>query len=331
MTYQQLSIEEREIIQIGICKGNSLRHIAGTIGRSVATVSRELRRNSSPEKHLYLPSRADLRATLKRSSRGRTERLKSDTIRAYVTAKIKQRWSPEQISGRLKKEAGLSISHEAIYQFIYAQLSRDGRGPVLPGRDDLRPYLRRRRIFRVPKGACRRKRTLKPFCRSIDERPVIVGKRTRVGDWESDTVCSAGYKPGINTVVERKIGLVFMTKLHGNTTAETVRALQARFCTVPAHLKHTLTTDNGIENTDWNGIEKVTGATCYAAHPYHAWERGSNENANGLIRQYFPKNTDFTRVSDAEIAAVEYALNTRPRKRLGWATPLEAWSVALTH
>ena len=302
MSYQQLSIEEREIIQIGICKGSSLRQIAAIIGRSVATISRELRRNSSPQKHLYLPSRAHLRATLKRSSRGRTERLKSGTIRAYVIDKVRERWSPEQISGRLKKETGQSISHEAIYQYIYAQIPGDGRGAAKPNSVDLRPYLRRKRPFRIRHHSGRGQRPFKPFCRSIDERPSIVDTRERVGDWESDSIVSAGQKPGLNTLVERKVGLVFITKLSSSNAAETTRALQA---------------------------QRVTGTTCYAAHPYHAWERGSNENANGLIRQYFPKHTDFTTVPEADIAKVEYALNTRPRKRPGWATPLEIWNVAL--
>ena len=272
-----------------------------------------------------------MRAMAKRSSRGRTERLKSDVIRSYVIEKIRERWSPEQVAGRLKKDTGLSISHEAIYQFIYAQIPNNGRFPAKPENLDLRPYLRRKRPFRRRQQRGRGWRAFKPLCRSIDERPAIVDTRERVGDWESDSVVSGGAKPGLNTIVERKLGLVFMTKLSSFSAVETTRALALRFSAVPQHLKHTLTTDNGNENSDWKAIEELTGTACYAAHPYHAWERGSNENLNGLIRQYFPKKTDFTLVPDEEIAKVEYALNTRPRKRLGWATPLEIWSVALGH
>jgi IS30 family transposase len=133
----------------------------------------------------------------------------------------------------------------------------------------------------------------------------------------------------VNTVVERTTGFTLITKLSDKTTHATIAALKKRFELLPESLKHTLTLDNGFENGNWRAIEYETGLSCYFAHPYHSWERGTNENTNGLIRDYFPKKTDFTLVSDAEIAYVEYALNTRPRKRLGYLTPLEVWSGAL--
>ena len=165
---------------------------------------------------------------------------------------------------------------------------------------------------------------------SIDERPLIVETRGRVGDWESDSVESNDHKPGLNTVVERKVGLLFMTKLKDKTSKATVDALGKRFLNVPERFKQTMTFDNGPENKNWKEVERKTGATCFFAHPYHSWERGTNENTNGLIRDYFPKKTDFSMIPDETIRFVEHEINSRPRKRLKYQSPLEAWSVALT-
>ncbi len=164
---------------------------------------------------------------------------------------------------------------------------------------------------------------------SIDQRPQMVARRSRIGDWEGDTVESKDHKPGVNTLVERKTGIVMITKLESKKSDATLSAVSQRFASIPKRRKRTLTLDNGPENSNWRGIEKHTKLKTFFAHPYHSWERGTNENTNGLIRDYFPKKTDFTTVPDADIAAVEYALNTRPRKRLGFRTPLEVWSGAL--
>ncbi|MCL5781872.1 MAG: IS30 family transposase [Patescibacteria group bacterium] len=277
----------------------------------------------------YGPRIAHIRALKHRKRRGREERLKNDFIRTYVVTHLKRRWSPEEISNRLREDHHEHISHEAIYRFIYHQIHREGSGWIKPGCEDLRPYLRRRKRVRVPHGARKCQRVLKPLGRSIDERPKIVNKRKRVGDWEGDTVESKGHKPGINTLVERKTGLVFITRLADKSSAATIGAMAHRFKNVPEQFKHTVTLDNGPENRDWRTIEDMIGIDCFNAHPYHSWERGTNENTNGLIRDYFPKKTDFDMISDEELAYVENELNSRPRKRLGWKTPLEAWSVAL--
>ena len=176
----------------------------------------------------------------------------------------------------------------------------------------------------------RSQRVLKPPGTSIDDRPHIVDSRERFGDWEGDTVESCNHKPGVNTLLERKSGLYFITKVKDKTSAATAHAMQERMAGLPASLKHTVTIDNGPENRDWQLIEALTGLRTFFAHPYCSAERGANENANGLLRDYFPKGTDFTLVSDAELALVEYALNTRPRKLLGGLTPLEVIGVALT-
>jgi IS30 family transposase len=326
MKYTHLSIEEREEIQLGLWRRESIRSIGKRLGRSHSSLVREIARTKPPLRHQYTPRVAHERARSKRKCRGRTPRLKNEVIRSYVIEKLKLRWSPEQIAGRISKDHGERISHEAIYQFIYASIHY---GKPRPGHEDLRPYLRRRRKLRIPRGARRCQRVLEPKGPSIDERPAVVKHRTRIGDWEGDTVESCEHKPGVNTVVDRKTGLVFITKLADKTTHATVSALAERFQPLPKAVKHTLTLDNGFENGNWNAIEKATGLSCFYAHPYHSWERPTNENTNGLIRDYFPKKTDFTLVSDAAIAAVEYALNTRPRKRLGWKTPLEVWGGAL--
>lgn len=325
MRYQHFSVREREKIQQGLWRKESIRSIAKKLGRSHSSVIRELKRVVPVNTFRYNSRRANERALKKRKSRGRTLRLKNRMIRSYVIEHLKMRWSPEQIAGRMKRDRTGSISPEAIYQFVYAQIKN---GYLKKGCEDLRSYLRHKRKRRVPHGARRCQRVFKPW-RSIEERPRVVEKRKRVGDWEGDTVESRDHKPGINTMLERKTGLVFISRLAGKKSADTVRVLANRFANVPHDFRHTLTLDRGSENSDAYAIEAATGLSVYHAHAYSAWERGANENVNGLIRDFHPKKTDFTLVSDDEIAAVEYALNTRPRKRLGWKTPLEAWSGAL--
>lgn len=325
--YKQLSIKEREIIQQGLWSKKSLRDIARNLGRDVSSISREIERNLPPERYLYTPRLADERALKKRRCRGREQRLKNNTIREYVVKELKQRTSPEQIAGRISREhPGQKISHEAIYQFVYHQIHRNGWGLLKPGCEDLRSYLRRRKKRRTHKGMRRCQKmpsTIKGL--SIDLRPKIVEDRARIGDWESDTVESRDHKPGINTLVERKTGLVLITKLKSKNSEATVLAIESRVKNLPEKLRQTATFDNGLENQKWEKLEKRTGLKCFFAHAYHSWERGTNENTNGLIRDFFPKKTDFTTVSDEELRYVEDNLNNRPRKRLDWKTPLEVF------
>lgn len=329
MIYKHFSVEEREKIQRGLWEKKSIRAIAKGLGRPHSSVVREVKRNNPPLRDRYTPRLAHERALTKRKSRGRKDRLKNERIREYVTAQLKRRRSPEQIAGVIKQDLGESISHEAIYQFIYAQIHRGGYGYLKPGAEDLRPYLRRRRKRRSLHGARKGQRVLRPQGPSIETRPKVVDRRSRIGDWESDTVESRDHKPGINTLVERKTGLVFITKLKDKTSASTVAAIAARMRQIPNAAKHTITFDNGPENSNWQELEAATELDSFFAHPYSSFERGTNENTNGLIRDYFPKKTDFTTISDEEIAFVERELNERPRKRLGWKTPLEAFGGAL--
>lgn len=300
--------------------------MAKELGRSPSSISREFRRSFPSERKTYIPRMAHERALAKRRCRGRKDRLKNGEIRLYVTKHLKMHWSPEQISGRMKKEGVGSISHEAIYQFIYAQIHREGYGYPRPNLEDLRMYLRRKRKRRIPKGMRKCQRVLRPKGPSIEERPSEVNKKERIGDWEGDTVESRDHKPGVNTLLERKTGLYLITKVKDKTSLATIEAMKKRLTFFKTH---TITLDNGPENRDWQRMEKEINIKTFFAHPYSSCERGANENANGLLREYFPKKTDFTKVSDDLISQVEYDLNTRPRKRLNWSTPLEAYSVAI--
>jgi len=329
MKYEHLNIWEREKIQELFWLKKSIRYTAKVLNRSPASISRELKRNYPREFKRYTPRLAHTRALFKRTCRGRTERLKTSALREYVVSHLKLGWSPEQISGTAKEEKVGLISHEAIYQFVYAQIHRNGYGYLKPGQEDLRIYLRRKQKRRQKKGMRKSQRIFRPKGISIDERPLIVDARVRIGDWEGDTVESCNHKPGVNTLLERKTGLFLVTRVKDKTSKATVLAMEKRMSALPKILKKTITLDNGPENSDWQMMEEKTNLKTFFAHPYHSWERGSNENANGLLREYFPKGTDFATISDEDLAEVEYRLNSRPRKRLGWLSPLQAVSVAL--
>ena len=329
MKYKHLTVDEREKIQELLWQKKSIRHIAGVIGRPPSCISREIKRNKPPERNLYTPRLAHERALEKRTSRGRKDRLKSETIRAYVKNKLHIGWSPEQIAGCMKAGIDESVSHEAIYQYIYSQFKRHGFGRCEGV--DLRGYLKRRHKQRHHHGARKYQRVLKSKGTSIEERPKIVDKRKRIGDWEGDSMVSRKSKVALNTLVERKTGLVFITKVRDGTAKETERAVVKRLGSLPPDVRITLTVDNGSENACVHTLERILDIDCFNAHPYSSYERGTNENTNGLIRWYLPKGTDFATITDEEIARIELALNTRPRKRLGWKSPLQAFSVALTH
>jgi IS30 family transposase len=329
MNYKHLSIEEREKVQEMIWRKKSIRAIAKALGRSHTTLSREIRRHNSVKPDTYIPRLAQIRAKERTKSRGRKDRLKNETVRTYVKEKLKMNWSPEQISGCIKADTGHTISHEAIYQYVYAQVHRNGWGLLKPNHEDLRIYLRRKRRRRQKQGLRRSQRIFRLRGTSIELRPKVVQNRKRIGDWEGDTVESCNHKPGVNTLLERKTGLFLITKVKNKTSGATVVAIEKRMSVLPEKIKLTLTLDNGFENSDWQGIEERTGLKTFFAHAYSSHERGSNENANGLLREYFPKGTDFTTISDEEIQRVEDLINTRPRKRLGWKTPLQVMIGAL--
>ncbi len=325
--YQQLTIEEREQIHQGLWARKSLREIGRELGRSPSTISRELQRNIPGEQRRYVPRLAHQRFTQRIKARGHRPRLKHAVIRQYVIKQMKEEeYSPEQIAGTLPRaHPGHSISTEAIYQFIYAQYQRQGWGACIG--EDLRMCLKRRHKVRHPKFV--------PFQEDkgsiknrifVDHRPAEVDARIVVGHWEGDSMVSRQSLVGLNTLVERVTGLVLITKINNTTAMETARVVTARFRLLPLHLRRTMTVDNGHENANHEQTTKDLNLKIYFAHPYHSWERGTNENTNGLIRWYLPKKTDFATITDERIFEIEYRLNTRPRKRLGWRTPLEVFT-----
>lgn len=332
MKFKHFSIEEREKIQELLWQKTSIRAIAKALSRCSSSVSREINRNISLQRR-YAPRVANERALKKRSSRGRKMRLKNGFVRRYVVSGLKAGLSPEQISGRLHLEhPNESISHEAIYRYIYSQAHRNGYGFMRPGYHDLRRYLKRRHRQRQKKGMRKAQRVFRPKCPSIDDRPQEIETRKTFGHWETDSMVSKKSKVGLNTLVERKTGLVLISKIEDSKAETTKEAIAKKLGPLPLNVRKTVTSDNGKENFLFDCVMAELGLLWFFAHPYHSWERGTNENTNGLIRWYFPKGTDFATISDEAIKAVETALNRRPRKRLGWKTPLEAFneSVALT-
>lgn len=332
--YQQLGIEEREKILTGLWEGTSLRGIAQRLGRDVSTISRELHRNIKGERRRYAPRMAQLRAVARIQTRGHRPRLKNTVIRAYAITKLRaEDYSPEQIAGTLSgAHPGQTISPEAIYQFIYAQYHRGGWGRCIG--EDLRMCLKRRHKVRHPKYVpCTVAKGPIQNRVFIDERPGEVAQRVMLGHWEGDSMVSRQSLVGLNTLVERVTGLVYISKIKNTTAKETTRVVTQRLQSIPRRLRKTLTLDNGHENAGHGDIAQKLNTKIFFAHPYHSWERGTNENTNGLIRWYLPKRTDFATVSEERIREIEYRLNTRPRKRLGWRTPLEVFTqgVALKH
>ncbi len=326
MKYQHLTIEEREKIQEFFWQKKSIRYIAKELGRSPSSVSREFKRNFPKQHKTYTPRLAQKRAEFKRTQRGREERLKTPALREYVAIKLKDGWSPEQIAAKAKKLSGTSISHEAIYQYIYARVYQGGHGYLMPGREDLRPYLARRRKRRMRKGMRRPHRIRFDSLPSIEQRPEEVKERVRLGHWEDDSMVYSPTCPvRLRTTNELISGVVFISKTRDRSSQDANRISKERLGNLPQSTLKTLTRDRGPENMGYKELEKELGLSCFFAHPYSSWERGANENLNGLIRRFFPKGTDFRTLTESQIRRVEYLLNSRPRKRLGWKSPYEVF------
>ena len=324
--FEQLTMSERTKIEVRYGDGWSLRAIAAYLGngRNAGSISREI--SGKPRKGMgrYQAHIAHKEALAKRKGK-RTVRLKNETTQTYVKEKLKIGWSPEQISIRLPMDReGYSISYEAIYQFIYAQIRRGGNGGVKKGCEDLRMYLCRRYRKRRPKGFRKAQKVeRKGKLPSIEDRPISVEDRNEFGHFEDDCIVSRQSSERLKTINERSCGLVFIGKMKNGTSEESTRVVNERMKAIPSPYRISLTRDRGTENMGWEDVEKLLSIKVYFAHAYSSYERGSNENLNGLIRRFFPKKTDFSKVSDEEIRRVEYLINSRPRKRYGGLTPLE--------
>jgi IS30 family transposase len=316
--YHHLTLTEREIITEMLWEKKTVSQIAMVLDRNKSTISRELHRNASPKYQCYMPHRAQERAELRRQHNSQRTRLKNDQIRDYVTTKLKDDWSPEIIAGRIQIDhPDLSISHEAIYQYIYH--------PQTPNRLELIKHLRRYHRRRKKKGIGRKERKTKiPNRIPIDARPSSIETRNEFGHWEGDTLVSRKSAFVLNSLVERKSRLLQLTRLKRRGAAETKEVVIKRLKPFPQNTRLSLTLDNGTEHVLHEEITKTIGLRCFFCHPYSAWERGSNENINGLIRWYLPKGTDFANISDEMISWIEARLNHRPRKCLDFKTPLEA-------
>lgn len=326
MKYKQLTVEERETIQEMLWQQASVRKIADVLGRSPSSISREITRNQTPKKQLYRPRLAHDKALERRTHRQARKLDVNKRLKEYVTTQLKLGWSPEQIAATATQEAGASISYEAIYQYIYAQIHRGGRGYVKPGKEDLRPYLAQRHSRRLKQGHRKPHRICKGPLPSIDARPEEVQTRAVVGHWEDDSIVYTPTCPvRLRTTNDLASGVVFIARTKNATMTDANRITKQRLGVLPPELRKTLTRDRGSENMGYQELEQDLGLNCYFAHAYHSWERGANENLNGLIRRFFPKGTDFRTLSEADITHVEYLLNSRPRKRLGWKTPYEVF------
>lgn len=306
--YQQLTLRQRYQIWTGLRLGLRQKEIAIEVGVHKSSISRELRRNWTEDR--YRPYFAMSKAYERRRQKGR--RRISEEVWAEIEADIREEWSPEQISGRRLDLGQYPVSHERIYQHIYEDKSVGG---------DLHTYLRCRKKQRKRYGSYA-KRGFRDASVSIDERPPVVAEKSRVGDLEVDTIIGKGNHQAIVTIVDRKSKLLRMKKVD-RKTGTLVR--QAICSELKGLTVHTLTSDNGSEFAEHQKIARTLKAGFYFCHPYSPWERGVNENTNGLIRQFFPKNMKFATITNAQIKLVEDKLNNRPRKSLRYKTPNEVY------
>ena len=325
--YHHLTMNEREEISLGLAQGKSCRDIASMLGRSPATISREITRNKRYGYH-YRAARAqgrtDYRARLRRKKR------KLDTnerLRQFVFEHLDKRWTPEQIAKRLKMlyplDMNMHISHESIYSYLYLWPRGELRKIVLK-------CLRRRHKYRRTYGKTPNKhRAIQNFI-SIEERPKEVADRIIPGHWEGDLLMGHNNASALGVLVERTTRMIFLVRLK-DKDAQTVRIAFARkFKYLPDGLKRSLTYDNGQEMAEHNLFTKNTRIQVYFAHPHSPWERGTCENTNDILRQFFPKGINFNKVSLRQINRVQNLVNDRPRKILDFSTPHEVF-VKLLH
>jgi len=298
--------------------GRKVSEIARKLARDKGTISRELRRNISPYATCYTDESAQLRAERRRKQASRRSRLKNEQIRDYVEQQLVAGWSPELIAGRIRLDLpGETISHEAIYQYVY-HLEEPARTEYI--RRLLRSH-RRRRKRSTGKGL---RKSRIPNRIPISERPAAVATREEHGHWEGDSLVSSRNSTVLYSLVERKTRMVLLTRVRGRDGKMTAKAMIRKLRPLPTQARQTLTMDNGLEHSRHEDVTRALGIRCFFCDPYSAWQRPTNENRNGLIRHYFPKGTDFARLTRAEIVRVELAINSRPMKCLGYRTPLEA-------
>lgn len=308
--YKQLAIEQRYQIYAFRKAGLSLKNIAKEIGCNKSTISRELFKNKG--KRGYRPDQAQKKASNRKITAHKAIKLTS-MLKAQIGALIQEDWSPEQASGYLKKKNIANISHESIYQFIKADKLSGG---------SLYQHLRcHKKKYKKRYGSVDRRGAI-PNRKSIDERPEIVKKKTRIGDWEGDTVIGKNHKGALVTLVERKTKFTLIAYV-ANKTAENVTESMIALLAPHVEKVHTITVDNGKEFAYHEQIAQRLNLQVYFAHPYHSWERGLNENTNGLIRQYVPKKSEINTTTQNQLGMIMDKLNFRPRKSLNFDSPAD--------
>ena len=318
--YSQLTLEQRYGIYTLLKTGHNQSKIAEVVGVHKSTINRELKRNRGGRG--YRPKQANAFA----EDRHRAKvcfRIDGNTW-AFVERLICKEWSPEQISGWMKENMGIAVSHEWIYQYVLKDKLAGG---------SLYLHLRCKKKRKKRYGSNDRRGNLINRV-SIDERPDIVDGRNRIGDWEADTIIGKAHKQAIVSLTERKSGLALVYKVDRRTKENTESAMKQLLYSISDQV-HTITSDNGKEFGNHEKIAKGLKCNFYFAHAYSSWERGTNENTNGLIRQYFPKNRDIRAITDKKLIHAMKRLNNRPRKRFGYKTPNqvffgESYNVALT-
>jgi IS30 family transposase len=311
-SYTQLTAEERYHIYTMTKKGLSLREIAKGMGRSHSSLSRELRRNKGGSGYRY--QQAHQLAVQRHKEKPKSTKL-TVLVTDYINKKLALLWSPDQICGRLLLDQNTSLSHETVYRYILNDQQQDGT---------LYRHLRHQLKTRRKRYGSYDYRGKIPGRVDISERPGVVDERSRVGDWEADLVIGKGHKGAIVTLAERRTRLYLAMPIANKTKELTTGALTALLGAVKDFV-HTITYDNGREFNGHLAVSKELECEGYFARPYHSWERGLNENSNGLLRQYFPKSMPLDEVTESEVLTATNAMNDRPRKCLGYKTPWEAF------
>lgn len=316
MMYHQVTSAERYTLGLLRQRGLSAAAIARLLHRHRSTIGREVRRNGTPRDGCYRPQLADWYARGRRSRSRRNQRF-STADWARVQTLLRDDWSPEQVAGRLRLERELAISHETIYRFVWADKQAGGT---------LYRHLRGARKQRRKRYGRYDSRGRLAGKRPITTRPTAVEMRRELGHWEGDTMLGDSQAgPCVLSLVERKTGYLLLGQL-GQHTSAAVNQRAQRLIAAQPHPVRTITVDNGTEFHDYAALERATRAEFYFATPHHAWERGTNENTNGLVRQYLPKRQSMAHLTQHECNRIATKLNRRPRKRLGYRTPEECYA-----
>jgi IS30 family transposase len=305
-----ITVAQRYTISVLNARGKSQKEIAHTIDKDKSVVSRELKRNSDHRSGIYSHALAQRKYRERMDHKPKYIRFSSD-VQAYVEHGIRKDFSPEQIAGIARNQSVVCVSHERIYQYIWADKKNGGT---------LYKHLRTHGKRYRKRGNSKDRRGIIPHRRDIDERPPIVDEKQRFGDWEIDTVIGKNHQGALVTINDRTTGLVKIRKVERKDAARVANAAIEALMPYMKQL-HTITAENGKEFALHQTISEKLNIDFYFAKPYHAWERGANENINGLIRQYFPKKTDFASVTDEHVQTVENILNNRPRKRFDFLSP----------